>query len=279
MGSDRTYGGNVTITVISIHAAQVGSDCLTAGVQNTLKSFQSTLPKWAATVSLQDDLIRKTISIHAAQVGSDRLGRNSNYTVKRFQSTLPKWAATYGGAACRRSKHISIHAAQVGSDTMLLYLTQVQANFNPRCPSGQRPLKYDAKKNIITFQSTLPKWAATRLQSKPCYPSVHFNPRCPSGQRRLATLKRRWKISISIHAAQVGSDAHASNLEMLAELFQSTLPKWAATPMASFKRRSLCHFNPRCPSGQRHNTVVTFAAGNMISIHAAQVGSDHFVWR
>ena len=57
--------------IISIHAAQVGSDRYGKVYCNA-----------------------KGISIHAAQVGSDETDYPGVYAKYIFQSTLPKWAAT-----------------------------------------------------------------------------------------------------------------------------------------------------------------------------------------
>ena len=126
--------------------------------------------------------------------------------------------------------------------------------FNPRCPSGQRPIKHTATALIMLFQSTLPKWAATIIVIYHLFVDKNFNPRCPSGQRQLTgyTVQATryfnprcpsgqrlpgYKIAcagvlISIHAAQVGSDS------------------------AFFSKTLFCpHFNPRCPSGQRLRNI------------------------
>ena len=68
----------------------------------------------------------------------------------------------------------------------------------------------------------------------------------------LKSIKVRFGNIISIHAAQVGSDKSLNFRRVRKKLFQSTLPKWAATGLQVQVRRR--------PSG--------------ISIHAAQVGSD-----
>ena len=61
---------------------------------------------------------------------------------------------------------------------------------------------------------------------------------------------------------------------LLILLFQSTLPKWAATAYCAETSRHIRYFNPRCPSGQRRFILSTFGINVSISIHAAQVGSD-----
>ena len=62
------------------------------------------------------------------------------------------------------------------------------------------------KKDEIKFQSTLPKWAATKLDFAIHVQFRNFNPRCPSGQRQNKGGDFMKYTKISIHAAQVGSD-------------------------------------------------------------------------
>ena len=125
------------------------------------------------------------------------------------------------------------------------------------------------------FQSTLPVWAATYCKPH-CFPRrCNFNPRCPCGQRLLIKLYNFNELSISIHAARVGSDhlcheavtfhtaisIHAARVgsdrpggrgfSNSFRKFQSTLPVWAATTSNDFKVKD-----------------------SSISIHAARVGSD-----
>ena len=81
--------------------------------------FQSTLPVWAATAAQDIALTYAEISIHAARVGSDVQWRFCKTHNHRFQSTLPVWAATADD----------------------IFLIKAAADFNPRCPCGQRQYK------------------------------------------------------------------------------------------------------------------------------------------
>ena len=169
---------------ISIHAARVGSDRALCDV--------------AYTIYL--------ISIHAARVGSDYRPARQFATKPVFQSTLPVWAATGRIEGKRRTpddfnprcpcgqrhfysvnidldEKISIHAARVGSDNngsrrfvyiiISIHAARVGSDF---C----RP---SSSFFMLSFQSTLPVWAATRFE------------KYALGQE-----------PISIHAARVGSD-------------------------------------------------------------------------
>ena len=101
---------------ISIHAAHAGSDIHFTITVNTSHKFQSTLPMRAAT-----NKTRHTINRH------------------RFQSTLPMRAATKASVTVDNLKLISIHAAHAGSDLLRRRCILLIADFNPRCPCGQRP--------------------------------------------------------------------------------------------------------------------------------------------
>ena len=61
-----------------------------------------------------------------------------------------------------------------------------------------------------------------------------FNPRCPCGQR-LEQYAWDDKANISIHAARVGSDYWDDSIIVDKDVFQSTLPVWAATLYHRFK--------------------------------------------
>ena len=124
-----------------------------------------------------------------------------------FQSTLPVWAATPLSVQTSCLHAISIHAARVGSDLFSLPFKFKCADFNPRCPCGQRPENRFAQQQCCCISIH-----AARVGSDlPCIRHNqghgHFNPRCPCGQRR--TSKAR--LNIGMHR------------------FQSTLPVWAAT--------------------------------------------------
>ena len=57
-------------------------------------------------------------------------------------------------------------------------------------------------------------------------------------------------------------------------IFQSTLPVWAATYNGAKCHTPCYDFNPRCPCGQRPGRRIITIDSNLISIHAARVGSD-----
>ena len=78
--------------------------------------FQSTLPAWGATTSVQ--CVAHSIV---------------------FQSTLPAWGATRVGRYHRPVLAISIHASRMGSDACAMLLCATFENFNPRSPRGERP--------------------------------------------------------------------------------------------------------------------------------------------
>ena len=79
---------------------------------------------------------------------------------------------------------ISIHAARVGCDyNGIVYYNYNIKDFNPRSPSGLRPLHTLIFFNASIFQSTQPEWAATLLPKAILTPSEDFNPRSPSGLR------------------------------------------------------------------------------------------------
>ena len=216
-----------------------------------------------------------TISIHAAQVGSDYLQSPFANCRKKFQSTLPKWAATAGE---RMAQGIFVFqstlpkwAATLSLLAVFDFLILFQSTL-PKWAATCRLLLQIHRAEL--FQSTLPKWAATVQDRLYRGYENNFNPRCPSGQRRDFRKGDIVHLKISIHAAQVGSDWQLLFIAAAVRVFQSTLPKWAATYRIRNTNGQSQHFNPRCPSGQRLTIKADIAPDKEISIHAAQVGSD-----
>ena len=148
-------------------------------------------------------------------------------------------------------------------------------NFNPRSPHGERLTEMMRKCRKTRFQSTLPAWGATRIQSDFCKRrviSIHA-PRMGSDRIRCFCPCTH---AISIHAPRMGSDVKGRYKKNPGQ-FQSTLPAWGATNhsarfvrareisihaprMGSDKRHhiSLVHkhnFNPRSPHGERQRKV------------------------
>ena len=146
-------------------------------------------------------------------------------------------------------------------------------DFNPRSPCGERlSCFYDDFQRKV-FQSTLPVWGATccMLRVFPGFP--YFNPRSPCGERRRATAggrrkgdfnprspcgerlcscgERKEPDDISIHAPRVGSDGTILIGHKAQRGFQSTLPVWGATWIASTTPNRQRYFNPRSPCGER----------------------------
>ena len=139
-------------------------------------------------------------------MGCDKDLQSAKSRIELFQSTQPEWAATQRYSDLFDSIQISIHAARVGCDTNVQRLFYLQKDFNPRSPSGLRPLGFVINSDQLLFQSTQPEWAATLADSTLMGMTKNFNPRSPSGLRPLTTT--------------------APNFDYI---FQSTQPEWAAT--------------------------------------------------
>ena len=145
-----------------------------------------------------------------------------------FKSTLPAWGATQHGVLSLRS----------------------QADFNPRSPHGERPVRRTVYPNPPQFQSTPPAWGATKW-TPVLSPAYTFQSTLPA-----------WGATMFIKMTLVKNG------------FQSTLPAWGATPKFSRVRLSyaisihaprtgsdiiarICsrvsnaNFNPRSPHGER----------------------------
>ncbi len=127
-------------------------------------------------------------------------------TSSPFQSTPPEWGATGITQAQEAETKVSIHAPRVGSDERNEQSQAIRCCFNPRPPSGERPLCSRMPAMYGMFQSTPPEWGATilaitdpdkvdvsihaprvgsdRKSRRRCNYGKSFNPRPPSGERR-----------------------------------------------------------------------------------------------
>ena len=145
--------------------------------------FQSTLPVWGAT-GLRIGMERLPgISIHAPRVGSDFCRGSADGTVI-----------------------ISIHAPRVGSDTKAVNLPQVNFNFNPRSPCGERRRPGDSDRAGKNISIHAPRVGSDADDARAVPRAQNFNPRSPCGERRISKT------------------APGCGLK-----FQSTLPVWGAT--------------------------------------------------
>ena len=152
MGSDQSTALPVTMPIkISIHAPRVGSDIFRYKRSNMTsnfnprspcgerpkkvllpqpgKPFQSTLPVWGATLTLDLEEDISTISIHAPRVGSDWLMIFCMCQIGNFNPRSP----------CGERPKVK---------TLPLFLS----HFNPRSPCGERLQKQ--RKNFVFLPKT-----------------------------------------------------------------------------------------------------------------------------
>ena len=193
---------------------------------------------------------------------------------------------------------ISIHAPRMGSDvTAGVVLT------------AEPPISIHA-----------PRMGSDLIVTWSIRPDTYFNPRSPDGERPPHIRFLHLPECISIHAPRMGSDLISVAAACRALRFQSTLPGWGATGCHALLfhlvnisihaprmgsdsigrpyPRSLIHFNPRSPDGERLRlkspsqhyaefqstlpgwgatfNVVLGVHSAHISIHAPRMGSDLF---
>ena len=89
---------------------------------------------------------------------------------------------------------------------MLVVMSKVSPDFNPRSPWGERPDSPDIYGKGQEFQSTLPVGGATIKKSFLRQMPRYFNPRSPWGERQSCSDCAKLVTSISIHAPRGGSD-------------------------------------------------------------------------
>ena len=196
---------NVIAFIISIHAPRGGSDLYPAvDVMQQLR-FQSTLPVGGATRNAVCRQELGYISIPAPRGGSDPVrvectavfidfNPRSPWGERRythivvltyglFQSTLPVGGATGQGQLVGLLSVISIHAPRGGSDCRRGGLSQLERDFNPRSPWGERLQRHICMQVAATISIHAPRGGSDRVTTTP------YNAK-----------------GISIHAPRGGSD-------------------------------------------------------------------------
>ncbi len=112
------------------------------GLQHQPQKFLSTLSLRRATAKLNIRQIQKIISIHALLAESDRIA--STASVATLDISIHALLAESDGAHYDNyNLHcvISIHALLAESDHLLCLLFSCTADFYPRSPCGERPVK------------------------------------------------------------------------------------------------------------------------------------------
>ena len=153
--------------------------------------------------------------------------------------------------ACK-CKRISIHAPRGGSDLVQHVVCDLQPDFNPRSPRGERPIiQYDGRLYRVI--------------------SIHA-PR--GGSDGVTTPDARLQRPITIHAPRGGSDGTSStNSKLLTATFQSTLPAGGATYIRGPPERKL-EISIHAPRGGSDAGTTGSTPYLLISIHAPRGGSD-----
>ena len=163
----------------------------------------------------------------------------------------------------------------MGCDIQLFNTVSPKSNFNPRSPSGLRPVACTFTANtIFDFNPRSPSGLRHKTPRGVGWIAFDFNPRSPSGLRPDGNTYGFDCANISIHAARVGCDCFCQTSAGAACAFQSTQPEWAATTLLSLARWTVQHFNPRSPNGLRLYMTIKEIKRHEISIHAARMGCD-----
>ena len=102
----------------------------------------------------------------------------------KFQSTLPAGGATY----------------------VLLGTMEVDQDFNPRSPRGERHYEKSILiwKEIISIHA--PRGGSDSAGTETISGGKYFNPRSPRGERHITRARADKAFRISIHAPRGGSD-------------------------------------------------------------------------
>ena len=139
----------------------------------------------------------------------------------------------------------------MGSDLLRIACSPRWANFNPRSPHGERPLK----EPLRLSESVI---------------SIHA-PRMGSDSGSKLTRDHR---RISIHAPRMGSDLDTRCHFVIRAQFQSTLPAWGATPAWRRLHSVREKFQSTLPAWGATTYSPLESIAGIISIHAPRMGSD-----
>ena len=170
--------------------------------------------------------------------------------------------------------HISIHALLAESDHFEITITDIDFNFYPRSPCGERQLEVLYADGPTIFLSTLSLRRATVWSAKTCTMSKpflstlslrratcaaalfvrrspYFYPRSPCGERLQPYRGRPAQPCISIHALLAESDGPQVVADRVSKIFLSTLSLRRATTARSLFSILFPNFYPRSPCGER----------------------------
>ena len=174
-----------------------------------------------------------------------------------------------------KAKNISIHALLAESDQAADISARRGANFYPRSPCGERPVRVKIFRVLCPISihallaesdqaGTHAQWPTQQISihallaesdidtSKDIIKARNFYPRSPCGERLLPAVPFR----------------------TLRTLFLSTLSLRRATGCQWLHFRTESNFYPRSPCGERPTPAVLVTTGVAISIHALLAESD-----
>ena len=156
---------------------------------------------------------------------------------------------------------ISIHAPREGSDEGRSAYRPWPRHFYPRSPRGERHPSLNQWDERSRFLSTLPARGATGLLEAASPFSGDFYPRSPRGERQQTLFITFTYDDISIHAPREGSDRGNRRGRRNHHQFLSTLPARGATEGFLKKGKTVLHFYPRSPRGERPGRALFFCMG------------------
>ena len=167
-------------------------------------------------------------------------------------------------------------------------------SFNPRAPSGARPIVFYLPGETPCFNPRAPSGARPPNQPRHLLPN-RFQSTRPERGATGGCGAANGRQPVSIHAPRAGRDLTTEDTEP-STTFQSTRPERGATdgidvdialvtvsihaPRAgrdnglAVREHRSHRFNPRAPSGARHKIAAAFQLPVPVSIHAPRAGRD-----
>ena len=146
--------------------------------------FQSTLPAWGETALAPARPDLDAISIHSPRMGRDRWGRSAPWPTGK----------------------ISIHSPRMGRDISGRSAARSVKRFQSTLPAWGETRPVGSTFSRCIFQSTLPAWGETSRACRRSGQCPYFNPLSPHGERHTKGDRSHGIYHISIHSPRMGRD-------------------------------------------------------------------------
>ena len=153
--------GQSQVGRISIHSPRMGRDTFYALVENGVVTFQSTLPAWGETQTVQAKLAALEDFNPLSPHGERRSWFRPPFVLKNISIHSPRMGRDMSCSIVQLLAIISIHSPRMGRDITDAMQTNA-INISIHSPRmGRDQIRCPARPPSSPFQSTLPAWGET----------------------------------------------------------------------------------------------------------------------